>query len=193
MPQQPGQFPTKDARNTAMSSKYMRDSQEKPTLNDRPRLSLPGSKAAPPADSQPARLPLPIAPVNKSPPALTGPGGLPRSGKLSRSHHAKMITELGQVLGIAVEALPRILCGRVPVPLRVGIHSDLAIRHPNADVDALRQWLRRWTNTDAYLVAVAAGGSRYDLDGAPSGEIAEKEAAHARDRLDRTKKKPAAG
>lgn len=142
------------------------------------------TRQEPVSECQPARLPLPLASVNRLQGAL-------QQAALSKPYHARMTADLAGILGVAVEAIPPVLCGRVPLPLKVGIRDDLAARYPQADTEALGRWLSRWTGTEQYLAQVAASSSRYDLDGAPCGEIAEKDAAQARERLERAKKKPA--
>jgi ProP effector len=67
-------------------------------------------------------------------------------------------------------------------PLKIGIHLDLAasdIMTPSEAQTALRSYARR----RMYLVAVAAGGTRIDLNGNPAGEVTPAEAAWARERL----------
>jgi ProP effector len=68
-------------------------------------------------------------------------------------------------------------------PLKIGIHLDLAasdIITPSEAQTALRSYARR----RMYLAAVAAGGSRIDLDGNPAGEVTPAEATWAQKQLD---------
>jgi hypothetical protein len=176
----------------------------KKTYNGRPRLSLPGFRATPGTEGQPASLPLPLAPVNR------------RHGTLQRDHgshepqtamqsaleprlslrpreHASALHFLAIALGVGADALPGIFSGCVPLPLKIGIDADLRERFPTANPTALGRWLKYWTGTDAYLAAVAAGGNRFGIDGEVAGEIAETDVEHARERLARKKKTPAAG
>ena len=63
-------------------------------------------------------------------------------------------------------------------PLKIGIREDIAAAGimPAEDIGpALRLYVRRLM----YQRALAAGGSRYDLDGGPCGEITAEQAADA--------------
>ena len=140
---------------------------EKPTLNGRPRLTLPGFKVA--------------SPARQAVPAQVAPCKPPRDVKpmLSKTFHARKLAELAAILGTTSDALPGILCGRAPAPLKVGIRADLAARYPNADAVAIGRWLGQWTGTEQYLKRIAAGGWRLDIDGCKAGEITPRVAAQA--------------
>jgi ProP effector len=56
-------------------------------------------------------------------------------------------------------------------PLSIGIHKAIIAAHPEIDKAALRCTLQRHTSATKYLKSVAAGGSRFGLDGEPSGDI----------------------
>ena len=70
-------------------------------------------------------------------------------------------------------------------PLAVGIHELLEKRFPDRTPDQVRRAIAQWRypRLGAYLRVVARGGSRYDLDGNPCGEITESEQENARERL----------
>lgn len=72
---------------------------------------------------------------------------------------------------------------RIPLPLRIGIHTDLLARYPNADPVALSRWMGRWCNSAQYRRQIAAGGMRYDLDGFVAGEISADAVAVALSQL----------
>lgn len=56
-------------------------------------------------------------------------------------------------------------------PLAIGVHKTIMAAHPDIEKDALRRALQRHTASTRYLKAIAAGGSRFGLDGAESGDV----------------------
>ena len=68
-------------------------------------------------------------------------------------------------------------------PLAIGIHKSVMAAHPGLDKDAVRKALQRHTASTRYLKAVAAGGARYGLDGAASGEVTPEQKKLAADGL----------
>jgi ProP effector len=66
-------------------------------------------------------------------------------------------------------------------PIKLRIHTDIQARAPGEfSKRVLGIFFSRYTTTNAYLKAiVAAGAQRFDLDGAPVGEIAEEHRAAA--------------
>lgn len=74
-------------------------------------------------------------------------------------------------------------------PLAIGVHKLIMAAHANIDKGALRQAMQHHTASTRYLKAVAAGGSRFGLDGAPAGEItAEQRKQAEQDLRDRFRK-----
>ncbi len=74
-------------------------------------------------------------------------------------------------------------------PLKIGIHLDIIAAGVVSGTEA-RLALRAYVNRRQYQAALAAGGTRYDLDGRPSGEVrtdaqefARKSIARHKDRL----------
>jgi sRNA-binding protein len=87
----------------------------------------------------------------------------------------------------AVEAALNLLCTRFPKvfqryearrrPLKIGIHLDLLAALDGAvDPDELSRALAAYTANKVYRSRLLRGAWRYDLDGAPAGEVS---AAHA--------------
>jgi ProP effector len=72
-------------------------------------------------------------------------------------------------------------------PIKLRIHTDIQARAPGEfSKRVLGIFFSRYTTTNAYLKAiVAAGAQRFDLDGAPAGEIAEEHRAAAVEELAR--------
>lgn len=64
-------------------------------------------------------------------------------------------------------------------PLAIGIHKAIIAAHPDIDKAALRQTLQRHTASTRYLKAVAAGGSRFGLDGVPTGDVTPEQQKQA--------------
>lgn len=80
-----------------------------------------------------------------------------------------------------------------PVPLKIGIHLDLAVRHPDLDPATLKRALKRYCERRRYQLALAREGAcRVDLDGHPAGEVEEDQRRFAKSKLSHWKgKKPA--
>lgn len=75
-------------------------------------------------------------------------------------------------------------------PLALGIHKAIRERLPEINPRQLRDALRMHTTSTRYLKALAQGDVRYDLDGAPAGEVTEEQRRQAADTLrERFKKK----
>lgn len=66
-----------------------------------------------------------------------------------------------------------------PRPLKIGIHDDIRARDDELSDEELRRALRAYTRMDQYLTALRAGVARVDLDGNPSGEVSDADAATA--------------
>jgi hypothetical protein len=59
------------------------------------------------------------------------------------------------------------------LPLKLGIFQDLLAAHPDQfDKTSLKMALGRHTRSTAYLQAVAKSTQRFDLSGAPAGDLA---------------------
>lgn len=77
------------------------------------------------------------------------------------------------------ELHPRVF-GPRPRPLKLGVFEDLMARHPGAfEKDALKQALGQHVRSTRYLVAVAEGEPRCDLDGQPVEPVAPEHVQHA--------------
>jgi len=78
------------------------------------------------------------------------------------------------------------LFGGAPKPLKLRIQADIQERAPGVfSKQALSGFLRRYTGSHAYLVAVTRSTHRFDLDGAPSAEISDEHRKVAADELAR--------
>ncbi len=67
-----------------------------------------------------------------------------------------------------------------PRPLKIGIHDDIRERDHELSDEDLSRALRAYTRTSQYLAALQAGAARIDLEGNPSGEVSDDDAATAK-------------
>lgn len=73
-----------------------------------------------------------------------------------------------------------------PKPLKLRIQADIQERAPGAFTKAaLSAFLRRHTGRTGYLIALTRAAHRFDLDGAPAGEISAEHRQAAIDELAR--------
>jgi ProP effector len=73
-----------------------------------------------------------------------------------------------------------------PKPLKLRIQVDIQARLPGAFTKAaLSAFLRRFTGRTGYLIALTRAPQRFDLDGAPAGEISVEHRQAALDELAR--------
>ena len=71
-------------------------------------------------------------------------------------------------------------------PIKLRIQKDIQEREPGAFTrSALSGFLHRHTGSTSYLLAVAKGGPRFDLDGKPDGDVTEEHRKVASDELAR--------
>ncbi|MCS4089088.1 ProQ/FinO family protein [Rhizobium sp. BK176] len=75
--------------------------------------------------------------------------------------------------------------GRVAlVPLKIGIHRDVMVRHPEIDRLTVKNFFVFHAYSKPYLQASSvAGSARRDLDGNEAGIVTEEQAQAARDAL----------
>ena len=74
------------------------------------------------------------------------------------------------------------------LPVKLRIHTDIQQRAPGVFTrKSLSMFLHRHTTSTAYIKALLAASTRFDLDGQPAGEIAEEHRAAAVTELDRRK------
>ncbi|HMO47315.1 MAG TPA: ProQ/FinO family protein [Rubrivivax sp.] len=83
------------------------------------------------------------------------------------------------------QRFPALFAG-APKPLKLRIQADIQARAPGVFTKAaLSAFLRRHTGRSAYLVALTRAAQRFDLDGAPAGEISAEHRQAALDELAR--------
>ena len=72
------------------------------------------------------------------------------------------------------QRFPALFAG-APKPLKLRIQADIQEQAPGLFTkQALSAFLRRHTGTTAYLVALTKAPGRFDLDGAPAGELSDE-------------------
>lgn len=73
-----------------------------------------------------------------------------------------------------------------PKPLKLRTHVDIEARAPGVfSKQVLTAFFRRYTGSTSYLLSVARGRQRFDLDGKPAGEISDEHRQIAIDELTR--------
>lgn len=78
------------------------------------------------------------------------------------------------------ELFPAVFTPQRPLPLKLRIQADLQQRAPGVFTrKVLSGFLHRHTTSTAYLKALANAPHRFDLDGAPAGEVAAEHGAAA--------------
>ena len=78
------------------------------------------------------------------------------------------------------------LFGGAPKPLKLRIQADIQARAPGVFTKAaLSAFLRRHTGRTGYLIALTRAAQRFDLDGAPAGEVSAEHCQAALDELAR--------
>jgi len=102
-----------------------------------------------------------------------------------KTQHA-LDTVLASVDWLVVN-FPRAFYQVAPKPLKIGIHDDIIAcqRGDKPSQAKIRQALRYYTNSCAYLASQQAGVARVDLQGHEMGEVTTGQAQQAMKRLKR--------
>ena len=75
-------------------------------------------------------------------------------------------------------------------PLAIGIHRAIKARLPDMNTQELKVALRMHTTSTRYLKVMSQADTRFDLDGAPAGEVTAEQRQQVLDTLrDRFRKK----
>lgn len=158
----------------------MPDSAQQPPIDSAP----PGAPAEAPAalrtEVMPAATP-PVGDAGVAEPAHvdTAKPAAPVRAELSPAECAARLAELFPALFAAIPHTP-------PKPIKLRIQTDIQQRAPELFTRrALSHFLHRHTTTTAYLRALVASPHRYDLDGAPAGEVNDEHRQAAQVELDR--------
>ena len=90
------------------------------------------------------------------------------------------------------QRFPALFSG-APKPIKLRIQIDIQARAPGVFTkNALSAFFRRYTGSTSYLLAVANGKQRFDLDGQPHGDISDEHRQIATDELARRRANHAA-
>lgn len=137
---------------------------------------MPSTNPAPAADTAPDAHATP-------PPAVqpeAAPGAMPP---------ATTPAECGQRLK---QLWPGLFAGAAK-PIKLRIQKDIQARSPGTfSRSVLSAFLHRHTGSTSYLLAIASGGPRFDLDGQPDGEVSDEHRKAAADELARRRANRAA-
>jgi len=106
----------------------------------------------------------------------------PESAPAPAPAHADCADQLRQMF-------PALFAG-APKPIKLKIQADIQARAPGVfGKQALSAFFRRYTMSTGYLVALTKAKQRFDLDGAPAGELAEEHRQAAREELARRRER----
>ena len=83
----------------------------------------------------------------------------------------------------AVEDFPAVF-GKSVRPLALGVDAVLKVAWPDVGRCRIKRFLSDHCKSRSYLLAIAAGGPRYYLDGSVDGEVSEDQRAHAHQMLE---------
>ncbi len=141
-----------------------------------PTLSAPAVEAPPSADGSAQ----PASPEGPSPAAQHDPQ--PATSAVAPAPGTPAPVDCSALLKKTFPAL----FGGAPKPLKLRIQTDIQERAPGVFTkQALSAFFRRYTGSTSYLVAVSRAKHRFDLDGAPAGELTEEHRKIALDELAR--------
>ncbi len=132
---------------------------------------------APVTGEPPVAAEAPAADVAPAPEAAP-PSQAPQASQVPQATPAETLAKLA-------ELFPALFKGQAK-PFKLRIQVDIQERAPGVfSKQALSAFFRRHTGTTSYLMAVAKGTQRFDLDGQPAGELSEEHRKVAADELAR--------
>jgi sRNA-binding protein len=89
---------------------------------------------------------------------------------------------------LLAERFPALFSAGRALPLKLRIQADIQQRAPGLfNKKSLSIFLHRYTTSNAYLKALAQAPHRFDLDGAPAGDVNDEHRTAAQGELDRRK------
>ncbi|WP_418316899.1 ProQ/FINO family protein [Piscinibacter sakaiensis] len=150
-----------------------------PTPTDQPDSTAP-AEANPPAEQATAAAVEPTPPDAAAEPAgstaAPAPAAKPAIAELSPNACAARLAEL----------FPAVFTAGAAKPLKLRIQADIQARAPGIFTrKSLSIFLHRHTTSTAYLKALTNSPTRFDLDGAPAGDVADEHREAARTELER--------
>ncbi len=158
-------------------------------------LRLPAKKAPPAAPEAPEPPSAPALAAAAAPPERTPEEKAERAHAQAERERREQIEarrRQGRFLREGMAALrehwPELFT--TPVPLAVGVGPQIREALPGMPYAQFRMVLRQWTQGTAYLLAVATGVERRNLDGSPAGRPMEDQQAFAQEALRKRGKWP---
>jgi len=148
-----------------------------PALPAEPNALPEAAPDAPPEAPLEAPQPEPVAPAAPADEAAAAVPSAPaaKPAELSPAAVAEKLKQLA----------PALFTGG-PKPLKLRIQVDIQERAPGVfSKQALSAFFRRHTGSTSYLLAVAKGAQRFDLDGQPAGDITDEHRKVANEELAR--------
>lgn len=137
----------------------------------------PAAPAAPTSTSAEGAPAVTVEPVAGEPAASSETARA--APELSPAECAARLAELFPALFAASPNTP-------PKPIKLRIQADIQARAPGLFTRrSLSPFLHKHTTTTSYLKALVASAHRYDLDGAPAGEVSDEHRQAAQTELDR--------
>lgn len=135
---------------------------------------MPTTEPVPALPAEPDASPDAPQPAPEATPEAT-PAASPKPAELSPAVVAEKLKQLA----------PALFTGG-PRPLKLRIQVDIQERAPGVfSKQALSAFFRRHTGSTSYLLAVAKGAQRFDLDGQPAGDITDEHRKVANEELAR--------
>jgi ProP effector len=148
-------------------------------------VSTPLISTLPMSSTEPLPTPadeLPAADVAAVPAAAEPTSTAPKPAELSPAACAQQLKQ----------RFPALFSG-APKPIKLRVQVDIQARAPGVfSKNALSAFFRRYTGSTSYLIAVANGKQRFDLDGQPQGDISDEHRQIATDELARRRANHAA-
>ncbi|CAN5212604.1 hypothetical protein BH11PSE10_BH11PSE10_16800 [soil metagenome] len=156
-----------------------------------------------PSDPQAAAPDLPDSPATPAMPSLPDapvPSTTDAVAEVAVAEEAVAVADAAPAAALPVELTPAAVAARLKAlfpalfggnsfkPLKLRVQADIQERAPGQFTKAqLSAFLRRHTGSTGYLIALSKAAHRFDLDGAPAGELSEEHRNAARDELTRRK------
>ncbi len=151
-----------------------------------------GNESTPAAEAAPAEAPAGEAGAEATAPDTTAdgpadtPADSPAGDSPTATTPARPEPSLADTTRLLGEQFPALFGAGVVKPVKLRIQADIQQRAPGVFTKkALSLFLHRHTTGSAYLRALLAAETRFDLDGQPAGEIAPEHKEAARGEVER--------
>ncbi|WP_440867874.1 ProQ/FINO family protein [Symbiopectobacterium purcellii] len=160
----------------------------KPKVYVNPKLvDKPAPQPPKPAKQQKVKA---SSPVKAPKPKQVPPKPLSREERIAKKR-AKKLQQGQEAIASLLTHWPQLFSLDHPKPLKIGIADDILGDIKARELDLSRSKvsaaLMFYTQNPAYQEAVLSGGSRFNLNGQPSGEITPEQQTHASGQLEKWK------